>query len=656
MSKPSRSKPVTRRHPLAGLRFVLEGLIIRGLKFRLMLAAMIVVAVAVVAGVMVAVLDGGFSGAGDAVWWAFLRLTDPGYLGDDEGFAKRSISTAVTVLGYILFLGLLIAILTQWLNKTIEKLETGVTPVVLSDHVVILGWTHQTPAIVESLLRTGPRVERFLADRGKRNLRIVIMVERIDEAFRQKLRELLGKKVIGRRVFVRTGTPLHVNHLERVAYRDAAVVILPGSGFAERNPDYVDSRSIKTLASVSRFASESGTEPPLAVAELFDARRVDVANKAYDGASEVIAADAIVSRLIAQSVRRSGLWSVMSELFMLNEGNAIYLRRLEGQAGVRFRDIRERFSSAILMGFVRPAERRPMLNPDPESILEADDLLVFLAHEFESCVPDSEGTAQWASTTTAEKLRPPADGIHRVLILGWSRKVPTLVRELGRFGDDAFEVDIVSRTPIEVREAGLARDASSTSQAKVRQIHAGFSLPGVLESLEPEKYNNIIVLASELLEEKEQADAISVVAALTLRGVFKERNQRPEVLVELLDQENQHLFRGCPEDVMISPTVVSYVVSQVALRRALAWVFWELSSPLGGQIVLRKAKGYLGTDGSVRFGDVQRAAAAHGEIALGFRRPTEAENGLGLNPDRKIEWSIEPDDEVVVLTRIKEPE
>jgi hypothetical protein len=234
--------------------------------------------------------------------------------------------------------------------------------------------------------------------------------------------------------------------------------------------------------------------------------------------------------------------------------------------------------------------------------------------------------------------------------------VPALLRELGRYGDDAFEIDIVSRASVEEREAGIAQYVSSTSQAKARQIEASFSTPGVLEGLEPESYHNIIVLASEMLEEKEHADAVSVVAALTLRGMLVDRSRRPEVLVELLDQENLHLFCGGHEEVMVSPMLVSYILTQVALRRELAWVFWELTRPWGGQIVLRKADAYIGADGPVRFGDAQRTAAAHGEIALGFRRPAGDEKGLVLNPDRDTEWLIEPGDEVVVLTSIKEPE
>jgi hypothetical protein len=57
----------------------------------------------------------------------------------------------------------------------------------------------------------------------------------------------------------------------------------------------------------------------------------------------------------------------------------------------------------------------------------------------------------------------------------------------------------------------------------------------------------------------------------------------------------------------------------------------------------------------VRFGDAQRAAAARGEIALGFRRPAGAEKGVRLNPDRDTEWVVTPEDEVVVLTSVEEP-
>ena len=174
------------------IRFALERLVLRGLRYRLLLAATIVVVVAVRFGILVALLDAGSLDLPENVWWAFLRLTDPGYLGDDVGLARRTISTIVTVLGYVLFLGLLIAILTQWLNTVISRLESGVTPVALADHVIILGWTHRTPTIVAELLTTRARVQRFLASRGASELRIVILAEHVDEVLHRELRERLG--------------------------------------------------------------------------------------------------------------------------------------------------------------------------------------------------------------------------------------------------------------------------------------------------------------------------------------------------------------------------------------------------------------------------------------------------------------------------------
>ena len=41
------------------------------------------------------------AGIAEELWWSFLRLTDPGYLGDDEGTSRRIISTLLTVAGYV---------------------------------------------------------------------------------------------------------------------------------------------------------------------------------------------------------------------------------------------------------------------------------------------------------------------------------------------------------------------------------------------------------------------------------------------------------------------------------------------------------------------------------------------------------------------------
>ena len=81
--------------------------------------------------------------------------------------ARRAISSVLTVLGYVLFMGSLIAILTQWLNQKIRDFERGLTPIVRRNHILILGWTNRTLAIVDELMRAEGRVRRFLRRRAK---------------------------------------------------------------------------------------------------------------------------------------------------------------------------------------------------------------------------------------------------------------------------------------------------------------------------------------------------------------------------------------------------------------------------------------------------------------------------------------------------------
>ena len=77
----------------------------RGAQYRLLVVAALIGVISVIGGALAMLVAGAFESFGEALWWAFLRLTDPGYLGDDEGTWIRTVSTALTVAGYVVFLG-----------------------------------------------------------------------------------------------------------------------------------------------------------------------------------------------------------------------------------------------------------------------------------------------------------------------------------------------------------------------------------------------------------------------------------------------------------------------------------------------------------------------------------------------------------------------
>lgn len=653
MSRAPRRFPSGRLRWRDRIAFRLERFVLRGIGQRLLLAAGVIVLTSVVGGLLAYWLVGDLEAA-QAIWWAFLRLSDPGYLGDDDGVTLRGISTVVTVLGYVLFLGFLIAIMTHWLNQKLQYLESGVTPIALQNHVIIFGWTARTTAIVRGLLGAGRRLDRFLAEVGARDLRIVVLVDEIDDGIRREMRDRLGDMWSDRHVFLRSGSPLRAEHLDRVAIRDASVLILPGADFGEAHPEAVDAKTIKELLAISRNASLDGTTPPPAVAELFDIRRLAVARRAYRGESEMIAADDIVSRIITQSGLQRGLGAVYSELLTLNDRNSIYVLSIDGLAAGRFDELRRRFPHAVLLGTIPAGQRTPNLKPDPDTRIERDDLLVFLARRYADCAPAEIGLPPAPMSSTPPRS-PARERRQRTLILGWSRKVPPLLWELDRYRTDGYEVVVVSSTPIETREHLMQQYESREGRVTVRHVESNFAIPRVLQDLDPGGYDNIMVLASERMSEEEEADAMTAATYLMLLELLPEDESRPDVMIELLDPDNVVLFEGTDDDVIVSTEMVSFLLSQVALHRELAAVLHALSRPWGPHIVVEPAARYVELDEPVSFDDVDRAAAAKGEIALGFWREGQRGAGLFLNPDRHATWHLDETDTIVLLSSVAEP-
>jgi hypothetical protein len=606
------------------------------------MAAAIVLLVALLGGLLMRLLAPGFDEVGESVWWAFLRLSDPGYLGDDEGLVGRTVSTVVTVLGYVLFLGLLVAILTQWMNELIKRIESGTRPVTLADHVLILGWTHRTPNIVLELLRTRGRVTRFLEAHNTSMLQIVVLAEEVDGTVLAELREHLGSYWNDRQVLLRGGSPLSFEHLERVSFEDAAAIILPGEDFSNRSPGVADADTLKSLLLIARH-TRGEAEKPLAVVALYDENRSNIARFAYQGETEILATDQVMSRLIAQSVRYAGIWAVFSQLLSINDGNAIYLRRLR-EAGKTFGELRRECPKAVPIGLIPSGTRHPLLNPAADTVLGENDLIVFMARSLADCAERAPGrrTSAGKALSTWEQLSRPK----RLLILGWNRKVPALLRE---FVADDMAIDVVGLTPVKDRMAALTV-CQDLALDHVRQIEKNFLDPLRLAELEPSGYDQIILLARARMGDEAHADAATITAYLSLQHIFSGHEKQPKLFVEILEDENRFLFDSA-HDVLVTPLTISYMLSQIALRRELAAIFTELSRIGGPQIALRPMQAADYPE-PVSFDTLATLAEQRREIALGVL--TDA-GEVHLNPDRDENLAIRDGDQLVTLTTIRDP-
>ncbi len=636
------------------LTYWVERLLLRGMRYRLLLVAVAIAVLSILAGGIVWLLEPSIGNPAEAIWWAFLRITDTGYLGDDVGNVRRSVSGVLTVLGAVIFLGALVAVMVQGLNQGIARLESGTTPIIARGHIAILGWTNRTPQLIAELVQSEGRVARFLQRRGVRRLRIVVLAEEVTRERHHGLRERLGELWSERLVTLRSGSPLKYEHLRRVDIEHAAAILIPGSDFGPAGPERIDANTVKILLSISRHGRDDARALPLAVAEISDPRRTSLAHDAYRGPLEVVAGDAIVARIVAQCVRHPGLSDVYSQILTHTEGSEIHLRDFPSLVGRRLRGLHDVFPTAIPLGTVRSGGKNLQLNPAEDFVVASEDRIVFLATSHEGCEPVRRLPPEPPPLDAFDEPEalPPMPERRRVLVLGWSPRVSALIAEFGRYDAESFDVDVASITEAWVRESHLSHFDLPAGKINVKQVETDYTVPSEMRKLDPARYDNIVLVSSQWTGAEEEADARTILAYLLLQETLPENGARPAILAEIMDSENLALFTRASCETLQPTVILSHMLAQVVLRRELGVVFDELFGPGGAEIIYRSADAYGLCGRSVRFADVQAAAARKGEIALGFHFDATAtpETGALLNPPRDAVYRLVPRDDIVVLT------
>lgn len=628
------------------LKFEIEGFLVRGPLHRLLVIALLIGLISLAGGALVFYGATQFADGPDAIWWAFLRLTDPGYLGDDEGTFVRTVSTVITVLGYVVFLGALVAIMTQWLNQTLGRLQSGLTPIAEANHIVILGWNNRITTIVHELLLSEERLKRFLRAHHEGSLRVAILAEQVTPELVQELRDQLGDLYDARQIILRSGTPLRIEHLRRVDYAHAAAILLPRPEGGPRLSD-PDERTLKVLLSMSA-AEDTQSDLPLLVAEISDARKLAIARRAYGGPVELIAADRMFARLIVQTLRNPGLSEVFGELLTHRKGTEIYVREAPAEfVGKSWGDVVSSYQDTAAIGIVRPGQpSRAMLHPPKEHPIERGDRIAVIAASWAAAAPRRSRRDQDQDPGAPARL-PSGREVGRVLIIGWNEKVPAVLTELASVrssGTAVASVDVVSRRPPEERSSRLRHAGVDLGSLSVTQIEMPDFAPHDLERLRPYEYDHVVIMASDRFEEEDETDARTIVSTLILDESCGS-NERPHVVIEILDPDNEPLLRAPHREILVSPLLMGHVMAQVALRPELSAVFDELFGPGAAGFEFHSMEALGIAEGTYSQGELAREVSRRGGVLLGWRN----DSGLNLNPPSAERVLLRGTDLLVVL-------
>jgi len=153
----------------------------------------------------------------------------------------------------------------------------------------------------------------------------------------------------------------------------------------------------------------------------------------------------------------------------------------------------------------------------------------------------------------------------------------------------------------------------------------------------------------------QQIDARTLITLLHLRNIAEEYGHPFSIVSEMLDVRNRELAQVTrADDFVVSDTLISLILAQIAENKELAPVFQDLFDPEGSELYFKPVCDYVELGKPVNFYTLIEAAKQRGEVAIGCRLHSEAYNaeksfGVKINPRKLQPMSFAHEDRLIVL-------
>jgi hypothetical protein len=569
-------------------------------------------------------------GLGSALWQGVLHALDPGTVAGDTGhWWYIAIAFGITI-GGILIVTAFIGVLTTGLDAKLAELRKGRSPVIESNHTVVLGWSDQVFTVLSELAEANSNQRRscvaILADKDK--------VEMEDE-----IRAKVGS--VGRmRVVCRTGDPVDPDDITIVNPAGAkAIIVLP------TGDDNADAQLVKSLLAISK-SREDGQPCPV-VGCVGTSRNLPAARLAGGPHAYLVDANDIAARIIVQTCRQSGLSVVYTDLLDFG-GDEIYLHEEPRLVGATYADALHGYRSSSIIGLMAP-DGRIALNPPGSTRIGPGIRLIAISEDDDTVVLAPQRAPIDPSAITAIPNSPPTR--ERTLVLGWNARARGVIMQLDEYVSAGSEVLVVARHDD-------AATALKPLTDDVKNLFLDFkeedsSDRSVLDSLGVEKFDHIIVLCGDDVE-PQTSDSRTLTTLLQLRDMEQKLNDRFSIVSEMADDRNRALAQVTQaDDFIVSDKLLTLMMIQMSENPHLSAIFAHLFDSAGSEIYLKPAGRYVRPGVPINYQTVVEAARMRGESAIGYRVAAEGQRpptfGIHLNPDKASPLTIRPGDSVIVL-------
>ncbi|UQN08716.1 potassium transporter TrkA [Deinococcus sp. QL22] len=573
-------------------------------------------------------------GFGSLLWWNLMRALDSGAVGGDSGTPLFLGTMFAMTLGGIFVVSMLIGVVTSGIEARLEELRKGRSFVAEEGHTLILGWSPHVFTILSELM---------LANANQRRPCIVILADKDKVEMDDELRARLGST--GRtRIVCRTGNPIDLADLE-IANPHAArsiIVLAP-------EDDNADSTVIKAILAITNNPNRRA-EPYHIVAEIRDSQNIEAARLVGREEASLVLVDDLISRIMVQTCRQSGLSVVYTELLDFG-GDEIYFADLPALVGLQFGDALAAFEHSSLMGLRLP-DGRILLNPPMETPIAAGTQVIAISADDDTvrAMPIQPDIDEAALRQTVPRAQRP----ERTLVLGWNDRIRTVISELDHYVAPGSSLTVVTTVP---GAEETLNDIRPTLIHQTLELSAGDATDRrILEALEPGRYDHIITLSSSDAPDIQQADGRTLVTLLHLRDMASRSGQDFSIVSEMLDVRNRELAQVTQaDDFIVSDRLVSLLMSQISENAGLKAVFDDLFRAEGSEIYLKPAGDYVALGQPLTFYTVLEAARRRQEVAIGYRLKSEADSpnfsyGVHLNPHKPGLIQFSEHDRIIVLS------
>jgi hypothetical protein len=418
------------------------------------------------------------------------------------------------------------------------------------------------------------------------------------------------------------------------------------------DPNKADGRIIKTLLALFNHPDAKAKPEGLRVtAEVMLAANQEIAAIASGGRAHVIKTNEIISKILLQTSRSSGLSLVYDELLRF-EGNEIHIQQFP-VAGRRFGELVLCFPNALLLGVAKIDGSGHALNPPADRIIASDEALVVLAED--ERVQFSDRGAPPAVAVPSPPAQKPTE---HLLVLGWNAKIFPILAEFDNYVGPGSSITLLNTVPAEEREQKLAAKLPALKNVEIRHMIGEFTSRALMERVQPQRYPTVMVLGDTAGEGSvEESDTRAIIALLLLRD-FRQRAGIAEqkVCSEILDPKNRELAATTEiRDVVISNVMVSMVLAQVTYEPRIRAVLEDLFQSEGSEVYIKDLSLYVPPGQPTTFEHLVLVARARGETAMGiqiYEDDAAKRYGFSLNPQgpaRTASFVPKPKDRLVVL-------